>query len=570
MKKRLLSTVCTLLFALALGAQNTDVTPDKTGMTLSAQEWDKNVVMGWNLGNSLESSGGETGWGNPATTKAMIQFVKSQGFNAIRIPVRWTEQLSDQTNMIVKDTWLKRVKEIVDWCLAEDMYVIINTHHEAWLDRNPFYTQQTENNRKLAALWKCIATYFRDYDQRLAFAGTNETVAKVNGQENWGTPTAEWQAVQNSYNQTFIDAVRATGGKNYYRHLVVQTYACSGWSGLSGFIIPTDKVESRLSVEFHDYDPYDYAGGGTYYYWGKKYRDMGKRTPNDDETAMKNYFDRIVNSWWKKGLGVVLGEYGATCHYTNDDKQTQMENLQYYYKCMVSAARERGFAAFAWDNNAFGNGTEKFGIFRRAGGTMTVGNTYSLQGICEGAGVEYHEPEDPGGGDDPAEGTLFWEGNSLMDWGNGLQLTIPASEFEAQGKDVRLILQFTLDYTDYNMIQLFYGDWSTNPSFIINGETYEKEYIPTNLYPVGNGESCTSTLTFDESIYNIIIQKGIVIQGHGVRLNKVLLANGTSGIQPVDAQSASDPYYYSIDGRRTVSPTRGLYIHNGQKMVIKK
>ena len=157
-----------------------------------------------------------------------------------------------------------------------------------------------------------------------------------------------------------------------------------------------------------------------------------------------------------------------------------------------------------------------------------------------------------------------------MDWGNGLQLTIPASEFEAQGKDVRLILQFTLDYTDYNMIQLFYGDWSTNPSFIINGETYEKEYIPTNLYPVGNGESCTSTLTFDESIYNIIIQKGIVIQGHGVRLNKVLLANGTSGIQPVDAQSASNPYYYSIDGRRTVSPTRGLYIHNGQKMVIKK
>lgn len=152
MRKRLLSTVCTLLFILAINAQNTDVAPDNTGMSLRAQEWDKKVVMGWNLGNSLESAGGETGWGNPATTQAMIKFVKSQGFNAIRIPVRWTEQLSDKTNMVVKDAWLNRVKEIVDWCLAEDMYVIINTHHEAWLDRNPFYGQQKENNRKLAAL----------------------------------------------------------------------------------------------------------------------------------------------------------------------------------------------------------------------------------------------------------------------------------------------------------------------------------------------------------------------------------------------------------------------------------
>ena len=570
MIKQLLSTACTLLFVLALHAQNTDVAPDNTGMSLTAQDWDKNVVMGWNLGNSLESSGGETGWGNPATTQDMIKFIKQQGFNAIRIPIRWTEQLSDQTNMVVKESWLNRVKEIVDWCLAEDMYVIINTHHEAWLDRNPFYANQAENNRKLTALWKCIATFFRDYDQRLAFAGTNETVASVNGQENWGTPTAEQQAVQNSYNQTFINAVRATGGKNYYRHLVVQTYACSGWSGLSGFTIPTDVVEGRLSVEFHDYDPYAYAGGASFYYWGKKYKDMGKNVPTDDETAMTNYFNQIFYTWWKKGLGVVLGEYGATCHYTNDDKQTQMENLQYYYKCMVSAARERGFAAFAWDNNAFGNGTEKFGIFRRTVGNISVGNEYPLKGICEGAGVDYKEPETHGGGSESAEGTLFWEGDAVLDWGDGLQLVIPGFEFEAQGKDVRLILQFTLDYTDYNMIQLFYGDWSSNPPFIINGATYEKEYIPSNLYPVGNGESCTSILTFEESVYNIISQKGLVIQGHGLRLNKVLLGNASTGIHTIDAQpSTSDsPYYYTIDGRRTTTPTHGIYIHNGKKVRI--
>lgn len=573
MMKRLLTTACPLLLVLAIHAITTDVTPDNTGMTLSAQEWDKNVVMGWNLGNSLESSGGETGWGNPKTTQEIIKYVKSMGFNAIRIPVRWSEQLSDASAMTVKETWLKRVKEIVDWCLEEDMYVIINTHHEAWLDRNPFSSKKTENNRKLAALWKCIATYFRDYDQRLAFAGTNETVALVNGEENWNKPTAEWQEVQNSYNQTFVNAVRATGGKNYYRHLVVQTYACNAYYGLDGgFIVPTDVVERRLSVEFHCYDPYEYAGSGSYYYWGKKYKDMGKSVPSSDESTMENYFYRIKSNWWKKGLGVVLGEYGATCHYKSNEKQLQMENLQYYYACMVGNARKYGFAAFAWDNNVFGNGTEKFGIFRRSGSSATtVGNTYALKGICEGAAVDYQGPDDTGGGGgDVTGGSVFWEGDSMLDWGNGLQLNVPGSEFEAQGKDVRLILHYTLDYEDYNMIQFFYGDWQANPSFIINGTTYNKEYIPSDIHGVGNGEKCSSVITFDESVYNILTKKGMAIQGHGIRLNKVVLANATTGIETVQSSklNVQSLMYYTLDGRRVAQPAKGIYIHNGRKVVI--
>lgn len=571
MIRRLLTTACSFLFVLAVYALNTAVAPDQTGMTLSAQEWDKNVVMGWNLGNSLESSGGEKGWGNPETTQEMIKFIKSMGFNAIRIPVRWTEQLSDETNMTVKEEWLNRVKEIVDWCLAEDMYVIINTHHEAWLDRNPFNATKTENNRKLAALWKCIATFFRDYDQRLAFAGTNETIAIINGQENWNKPEAEWQAVQNSYNQTFVNAVRATGGKNYYRHLVVQTYACNGYYGLDGgFTVPTDVVEGRLSVEFHCYDPYEYAGSGAYYYWGAEYKKMGKTVPTSDETTIISYFGNIVKTWWNKGLGVVMGEYGATCHYTTDDKQTQMENQQYYYKCMVSSARKRGFAAFAWDNNAFGNGTEKFGIFRRTASGITVGNAYPLKGICEGAGVEYKEPDTPGGGE-TTEGTVIWEGDAVLDWGDGLQLNIPGSEFSAQGKDVRLILQYTLDYKDYNMIQFFYGDWKANPSFIINGTTYSKEYIPSEVHGVGNGESCTSTITFEESVYNTLAQKGIAIQGHGIRLNKVLLSNVATGIQAphLTPSTHPSPFTYTVSGQRVAQPVKGIYIRQGRKVIVK-
>lgn len=557
----------------AASAQNfpTDLAPDNTGMVLTAKQWTQNVVMGWNLGNSLESAGGETGWGNPATTQQMIKDVKAAGFNAIRIPVRWTEHLSDQTNMVVTSSWLARVKEIVDWCLAEDMYVIINTHHEAWLDRHPQKATQTENNRKLAALWKCIATYFRDYGERLAFAGTNETISlNADGSENWGTPTAEYQEVQNSYNQTFINAVRATGGKNYYRNLVVQTYACSAWSGFTGFTIPTDQVEERLSVEVHNYDPYEYAGSTQYYYWGTKYKNMGYSVPNSNEQSMIDYMNRLRNTWSNKGLGVVIGEYGATCHYTNDNKQVQMENLQYWYQQMVSAMRERGFAGFVWDNNAFGNGTEKFGIFHRSASGMTVGNEYALKGICEGAGTEYQEPSSGGGqgGQTIEGGTVVYEGNAMMDWGNGLQLTIPGSDFQAYGKDVILQLCYTLDYSDYNMIQLFYGNWKSNPSFFVDGTAIDKEFVPSSIYGVGNNDDCVSNITFSEAVYNNVVQMGLAIQGHGARLTKVVLAAPT-GIGHIVYSADDHAHWYMLSGQRVDMPSRGIYIHKGQKVVVK-
>lgn len=572
-KKLLLSATLLLLSMTATNAQNssTDVVPDNTGMDLTAKQWTKNVVMGWNLGNSLESQGGETGWGNPRTTQQMIKDVKAQGFNAIRIPVRWTEHLSDKANMVVSNDWLARVKEIVDWCIAEDMYVIINVHHEAWLDRHPQKATKAENNKKLAALWKCIATYFRDYGQKLAFAGTNETISlDANGQEYWGEPTAEYQEVQNSYNQTFINAVRATGGKNYYRNLVVQTYACSAWNGFKGFVIPTDQVEERLSVEVHNYDPYEYAGSGTYYYWGVKYKNMGYTVHSSNEQSMIDYMNRLRNTWSNKGLGVVIGEYGATCHYTADNKQVQMENLQYWYQTIVSAMRERGFAGFVWDNNAFGNGTEKFGIFRRSATGMTVGNEYALKGICEGSGTEYIESGSGSGqGDQDIDGaTTLWEGNSMMDWANGLQITISGSDFQSCGKDVVMQLSYTLDYTDYNMIQLFYGDWGTNPSFFVDGTPVTKEFTPSSLYPVGNNESCVSNITFSEDVYNQLVSKGLAIQGHGVRMNKVVLGAPT-GISTISTSSLDGGKYYTLSGMRSNTPTRGIYIQNGKKYMVK-
>ena len=169
--KKLLLFVTIMLASMGSKAQT--VEPDSEGMTLSAQEWTRDVVMGWNLGNSLECPNTETEWGNPKTTKAMIHAVREAGFNAIRIPIRWINHVTDPSTMTINSTWLARVKEVVDWALEEDMYVIINSHHEDWYDRNPYYNKQEENNAKLSAMWKNIATFFRDYGEKLIFAGTN-------------------------------------------------------------------------------------------------------------------------------------------------------------------------------------------------------------------------------------------------------------------------------------------------------------------------------------------------------------------------------------------------------------
>lgn len=177
---------------------------------IKAQDWNKKVVAGWNLGNQFECSApgqdgesmaignpdgadkAETAWGNPIVTKKMIKAVKDAGFNAIRIPVRWQCHITNAKAMTVSKTWMARIREVVDWCIAYDLQVVINVHHDKWLESTPYYINKEENCQKLALLWNNIATEFKDYDYRLAFAGHNE----VHVPGFWGEPTAENLAVQ--------------------------------------------------------------------------------------------------------------------------------------------------------------------------------------------------------------------------------------------------------------------------------------------------------------------------------------------------------------------------------------
>lgn len=426
---RLSCFITTCLLAVSVWAQPT------------ARQWNQEVTAGWNLGNQLECppSGwnnestdfgnpanamqAETAWGNPVVTQQMLQAVKEAGFNAVRIPVRWQCHITDAENMTIDPLWLQRVKEVVGYALAYDMKVIINSHHDMWLESRPTYHYKEYNNQKLTLLWTNIANAFKDYGYDLAFAGTNE----VHVPNNWNAPTAENLSVQNSYNQTFVDAVRATGGNNLKRHLVIQTYTCNADYGVNGQLIVPSDVEGNgkeyMSVEFHYYNPYDYCSGtsaseGGVYYWGQAYAQYGKIS-DSKETAMRNAFQQVTDAWGSQGLGVVMGEWGVSDHWLTTYKERMHENMTYYCKTLIIEARQQGISTFVWDNNTFGNGTEKYGIFDRHNNMSLVAD-WILTGIQQGIATGISSPNITSSASSlPAKKVLYqgkvciWKGDKL-------------------------------------------------------------------------------------------------------------------------------------------------------------
>lgn len=532
---------------------------------VDAQEWCRNIRMGWNLGNSLEAQGSETSWGNPATTRDMIKAVKAEGFNAIRIPVRWGQHCNMQT-MDIDAVWANRVKEVVDWCLDEDLYVIINTHHDTWLEHYPTNAQKAELNSKLKALWTNIANLFADYDGRLAFAGLNE----VNAGGDWGlTPTQENYDVTNGFNQTFVDAVRATGGNNAKRNLIVQSYRCNPSMGLSSLVVPNDPAEKRLSVEFHYYDPYSYCSGAKdcYNYWGIAFADKGTVTPDGNEKSLANFFLTLREKWCEQGLGVVIGEYGCSNHYTSSDRTTQEDNMRYYMKCVVSEARKNGFAAFVWDNNAFGNGSEKFGIFNRKN-NMSVDAPFFLNGIKEGAKTQYvadvdYTLTDKDFGDG---GRMVWSGRQTLEWGQPIK--IAASEFKNFSKQVTLVFYYDqLADSDYEDIQPCNSSWKSM-TFEVEDMKFSGDFNPRSFYGT-SGKSHITPMVFTGSQLTSLKSGGAIIQGHGVAVNKIVVMESPNAINlpSIDTPDSASSRY-NLGGVKVHSQHRGeVYIHKGRKYV---
>ncbi|MBN1413720.1 MAG: cellulase family glycosylhydrolase [Bacteroidales bacterium] len=344
-----------------------DIEPDTTGMSImTSVELSEKMVPGWNVGNCLEATpGGETSWGNPLISQVLIDSVKAAGFKAIRIPVAWSK-FSDTSTYTIKTELLERVKEVIDYVLNDSMYAIINCHWDGgWMQ--PTYAMQDYVNYRLAVMWEQIAMYFRDYDHRLLFAGTNE----VTVEGYYGPPNTEYAAVQNSFNQTFVTTVRSTGGRNVYRYLVVQGFNTNINYTISTFLIPEDIIENRLMVEVHYYDPYNFAlnSASNITQWGMYATDPLKTETWANEAYADNQFLKMKTNYVDKGYAVILGEYGAISRLSLGSDELNNDHAEYrkYYIGYITASIiSRGLVPFYWDNGYTGD--HAFGLFNRATG----------------------------------------------------------------------------------------------------------------------------------------------------------------------------------------------------------
>ncbi len=360
------------------------IAPDMSGMEKDAIGLAFGMFAGWNLGNTLEALGGETAWGNPLATQLLIDSVKAAGINSVRIPCGWNSYIEDPATCKLKDSWLQRVKQVVDYCCNTGMYVILNSHWDGgWLEQNPTYSKQVAVNAKQKAIWEQVARFFRDYDEHLIFAGTNEVHTDSD-------PVSENFEVQMSYNQTFVDAVRSTGGKNAYRTLLIQAYNTNIDHAVNHLELPADKVTGRLMVEVHYYDPWEFAGlesdaswGTVKYLWGVDFAQYGTISSWGQEDYAVSQFARMKAGFVDHGYPVILGEFGAIRRalLTGDALEHHLESRSYYYRFLTERAKNAGMVPFVWDNGALEN--LGFGIFNRNDGT--VSDRRLLKAYLEGA-----------------------------------------------------------------------------------------------------------------------------------------------------------------------------------------
>ncbi|MDR1370581.1 MAG: glycoside hydrolase family 5 protein [Dysgonamonadaceae bacterium] len=344
---------------------NMSIPADKTGMNSDAVVLSGKIGLGWNLGNTLEASNAnsasETMWGNPQASKILIDSVKAAGFNAVRIPCAWNGYIEDPVTYKIKDSWLARVKEVVDYCVENDMYAILNIHWDGgWLENNPIYSKQEAVNKKQKALWKQIAVYFRDYDEHLLFAGTNEVHV------DYREPSNENIAVQSSYNQTFIDAVRSTGGRNMWRNLIVQAYNTNIDWAVKYLTLPVDPTSNRMMVEVHYYDPYEFClkEDNSVFLWGKDFTGSGMVSWGQEDWV-NTQFKKMKTHFTDKGIPVILGEYGTILR-TNlapADYISHLKARNYYLNYVTKIALQNGMVPVYWDNGSTGNNA--FGLFNR-------------------------------------------------------------------------------------------------------------------------------------------------------------------------------------------------------------
>lgn len=384
--KKLMAVCLTAVMCLNVLGNTSGASDTVSAATFTDLSQDEIVVemgAGWNLGNQLEAciSGVpyETAWGNPTITENLIKAVKDAGFSTIRVPVSYLSKIGSGSSYTIDSSWLNRIQEVVNMCINNDLYVIINMHGDGynsvdggWLLCNG--SDQTTIKAKYKACWQQIATKFKDYDEHLIFESMNE---EFDGTYGW--PNATYYDNINTYNQIFVDTVRQTGGNNDKRWLLIP-----GWNtnieytaGNYGFELPTDSYrssaisssEQRIMISVHYYDPWGFCGeeSGATTQWGSAATDSSKVASYGDESFMKTQLSNMYSTFVCKGYPVVIGEYGAIdkSAYDSNNLASRVE----WTTKLCTYAKSYGCVPVWWDNGY--NGTHGFGLFDRNSCTIT-------------------------------------------------------------------------------------------------------------------------------------------------------------------------------------------------------
>lgn len=326
---------------------------------------------GTNLGNTMEAtdsniknhsaypiSAMETMWGQPETTQEMISYLKKCGFDTIRIPVAWINngttyaEGNDPENYIIREDLLDRVETIINYALNEDMYVIINDHWDAgwWA----MFGQETDPNHQKAidiyvSMWTQLSERYKEYGYRLIFEGGNEEIgSRFNDADATLAPegatlnTDEYYELANKVNQLFVDTVRATGGNNEQRFLLIPGINTNIANTCDErFVMPTDTAENKLLVSVHFYDPWTYCGDGATGTWGIK----------SDYEAINETLN-MMDKFTEAGYGVIIGECGVL---NTDGCKELLPNALEYHANLLANCDLHNYCPVLWDCSGFFN-----------------------------------------------------------------------------------------------------------------------------------------------------------------------------------------------------------------------
>ena len=328
----------------------------------------KDLGVGWILGNTFDAyvdgaswfrgseTDIETAWVGVKTSRELIATVHAAGYSTIRIPVSWHEHVDE--DFTISEAWLSRVQEVVDYAIDEGMYVILNTHHDVYPQYYyPLNEHYETSERYITCIWSQLSERFADYDEHLIFESMNEPRLRETDVE-WTFNAQDARCVEaadciNCLNQAFVNTVRAAGGFNATRYLMVPGYAAAPENALNSyFVLPQDTADNRVIVSVHAYTPYTFAlqdGGQTSF----------AAVASSQTSEIARFMNALYETYISQGIPVIIGEFGA-----RDKGENYQDRVNYaaYYTAFASA---RNLPCLWWDNNAYTGSGENFGLIPR-------------------------------------------------------------------------------------------------------------------------------------------------------------------------------------------------------------